>query len=455
MANYNGAPSAAQLITEFDQIGAVLENCYGTLGLGIAGETGTTAAQVAIARAAIVGDGTTSNPGLGNILGPNLAPSLDAMAGYVRWDALFSKLGNQPVRQADTQIQNNVPSGWLLTDLTNVHYLNNHLLRMNSAHTGVPTTPSITPTLAATTGGALPNFSSGNCPRVVYTFCGASELDESLPSTPATGVACSGGNNALTMTIPGGGNVPAGVTLIKVYRGYVAGGVGIWYYDQKVAVTAGQPYASFPITITQPDSALKTDWVPPSWLICLLKPPAACLVALAYSVTGGGNAFLSVAPGAPLPGVPLPLLAANMLSPQNVAFGPSNGFLGLGNNYSTQGAIFGTTVIGTGFTAGTLQTANNAAAGLQGFGGTTALRCRITVACNAAPTVSLTYSYYDATQGYGSAQSASIGGTFSSTAVGTILNLSVPAGRLVYAVTADSPTGAASGTYITESQAIR
>lgn len=455
MANYNGAPSAAQLITEFDQIGAVLENCYGTLGLGIAGETGTTAAQVAIARAAIVGDGTSGNPGLGNILGQNLAAPLDGMAGYLRWDALFSRLGNQPVRLADDQIRNNVPSGWLLTDDTNIHYLNNHLLRMNAAHTGVPTTPTVTPTLAATTGGALPNFTSGNCPRIVYTFCGVAEYDESLPSSPATGVACSGGNNALTVTIPGGGNVPAGVTLIKVYRGYVAGGVGIWYYDQKIAVTAGQPYASYPITCTQPDSSLKNDTSPPVWISCLFKPPAACMVALAYSVTGGGNSFLSLIPGAPLPGVPLPLLAANMLTPQNVAFGPSNGFLGLGNNYAPQGAVFGTTVIGTGFTAGTLQAVNNAAAGLQGFGGTTLLRCRITAVCNAAPTVLIAYNYYDAAHGYGSVQTATIGGTFSSAAVGTVLNLAVPAGRLVIAATGDTPSGAASGTYVTESQAIR
>lgn len=453
MANYNGALSAAQLITTFDNIGSILENCYATLGLGIAGESGTTAAQVALAKLAILGDGTAGNPGLGNIYQSSVSPALDAAGGYVRWDALFSRLGGGFVKLADSQIEQNLPAGWLLTDATNVHFLNNHLLRMNAAHTGVPTTPAGTPVLTATVGGALPNFSSGNCPRLVYTLCGATEYDESLPSPVAAQIACSGANNALSVAIPG--TVPAGVTLVKVYRGYVGGAVSIYFEEQRVPVVAGQPFSSFPITCVAPDSALKQDWVPPAWLSCLFKPAAACLVALAYSVAGGGNSAISLIPGAPLPGVPLPMLAVNMLSPTNVALGPANGFLGLGNNYAPQGAIFGTTVIGTGFTAGAIQTANNAPAGLQGFVGSPLIRCRITVACNVAPTVLIAYNYYDAAGGYGTVKSATIAGTFSSGAIGTVLNLAVPAGRLVYAVTGDTPSVATSGTYVTESQAIR
>lgn len=453
MGTFNGPLSAAQLITAFDQIGGLLESCYGTLGLGIAGETGTASAAANQAKTAIVGDGTSSNPGLGNIYQQIVSGSADGAAANLRWDALFSKLGNPFVSKADTQISNNVPAGWLLTNSSSIHYLNNYLLRLNAAHTGVPTTPVSAPTLTQTTGGALPNFAMGNCPRVVVTYCGANEYDESLPSAPATQIACTGANNALTVSISG--TVPAGVTLVKVYRGFVAGGVGIWFFDQRVPVIAGQLFSSFPITCTQPDSALLTDFVPPVWLSCLFKPAAACLVALAYSVTGGGNSFLSAAPGAPVSGKPISLLSPNMLTPANVALGPSNGFLGLGNNYATQGAVFGTTVIGSGYTAGAIQTANNASAGLQGFAGTTLLRCRITSICNAAPTVSLTYSYYDAAHGFGTLQSTTIGGTFGSAAVGTVLNLAVPAGRLVYAVTADSPSGAASGTYLVESQAIR
>lgn len=439
MGNYNGALTAAQIITETDGWAAVLATCYSALGLGVPGENGTASAAANALKTLTVGDGTSSNPGLGNIYAQNISPSLDGVLNGIRWDSLIARLFRTLVSAADAQILQNVPSGWTFTSSTYPHLLNNQLLRSNAAHTGVPGTPATAGTLTSTNvaGGALPVVVSGSAPRVVHTLVGTNKWDESLPCPEATQVAIAGNNNSYTYQVAG--TVPVGVTALNLYRGLVGGVAGTYYLDQTIVVTPGSAYPA--VIISKPDSTLRQDWLPPAWLSCLIKPETSAIIGLAYStqgfqVTSGPN-----------------FTAANMVTPQNTALNPGSLFQGRGNPSGSQ--IFGTTVIGTGFTPGSFPTVNNATNGVQGFAGTTKLQCRVTSVMNANAGVSLTYSYYDAAHGFGTAQTATITGTFGAATVGTVLTLSVPAGRLVYAVTADSPSIAASGTYVIEAQSIR
>ena len=450
---YTGNLSNTQIQAILDPLGTVLENCYGSLGLGLSGETTTAAYFAELVKTSIVGDGATSY-GIGNNLAQTLTGACDALLARVRWDAMFSNLGRAFVSGIDSQIQSNVPTGWNLSSALYPHYLNNSLLRMNAAHTGVPTTPGSAGTLTAgnNASGAIALCSSGNAPYCCHTLIGTNEWDESLPSPTATQVALTGSNNAYTYQIAG--TVPTGVTAVKIYRSPVAGSSSNLGYDQKVAVTAGAAYPA--ITILQSDSRLAMSWQPPGWLSCLLKPSSACIVALAYAVSGGGTGFLSQTPGAPLAGQILTLNSVNMLTPANVALTYSNAFLGLGNNAVPQTAILGTTVVGTGFTAGVIQTTNNASSSIQGFGGATKVQARVIGTLNAAGTTAITYQYYDAAHGYGSVQSATASAvSFSGTAVGSTAVYSIPAGRLVIAVTADTVSGITSGTYLIEAQSVR
>lgn len=440
---YNGLLNATQIQLITDQLSASLDLNYANLGLGLPGETGTSAAQAATLSAAILGDGTTSNPGLGNSLTSTLALYAGSLLQRERWDTVWSQLGQQWVGALDSNIIAYLPSGWTMTSATSPHPTNNWISRLNGAHTGVPTTPASAGVLTAAAGGGIATCSAGNGPRVVHTLVGANMWDESLPSAEATQAALAGANNSYTYQIAS--TVPVGTTYVRIYRGYVAGLTSIYYLDSQTAVTAGAAYPA--IVVTQPDSALRQDIVPPSWLSCLLKPQAASIIALAYAVSG---------PGGVQPGVPLSLQAANMVSESNVALGPSNGFLGLANNAIPSTGVFGTRIVGTSYTQGAIKTANDATSGIQGFAGSTKLQARVTSALNAAGTSAPTYSYYDAAHGWGSAQSATASAaTFTGTAVGSTATYTITAGRLVTAVTAETPAGIASGTYLIESPALR
>ncbi len=68
-----------------------------------------------------------------------------------------------------------------------------------------------------------------------------------------------------------------------------------------------------------------------------------------------------------------------------------------------------------------------------------------------------TYTYYDAAHGWGSPQTDTAEGVaFGSTAAGTLIVFSVPAGRLVQSVTGDTNSGTAtSGAYLYEAPFVR
>jgi hypothetical protein len=436
--------AATDVITILDSKSKELASIYTALGLGLAGEVGTAAATVALSNKSILGNGSAAFPGIANAeLKASLSAVLSTTVQRLRWDTLFQGIGGAAVKALDAQVLATVPAGWTLTGPGSPHPLNNYLLRANGAHAGAPAAPAAAGTLTGTTtaAGAMPLTTAGNAPRFVHTLVGANEWDESLPSAEATQVALTGSMNAYSYQI--GGNVPAGVTAVKLYRGYFLGGVGFYYLDQKVAVTAT---AAFPALVaTQSDAALNAGWSPPAWLSCLLRPEAAALVALAYAITGQT--------GIPV-GQPMPIVAANMTNPANVLLGPSNGFLGLGN--PVQGAQFGLRIVGSAFASGVISTLNNAPTGIQGFAGAIGLQARVTTPLDAAGTLSMTYAYYDAAHGYGNVQTATTAAVaFSGTGVGSLAVPVIPAGRLVISVSADAPTGQTSGAWIWEATSVR
>jgi hypothetical protein len=438
MANvYNGIPTAAQIISVTDALTAIFQINQPSMGLGLPGETGTSAAAAALLKVAVVGDGTTSNPGLGSILGSTLAGSCDSLLQRERWDAIWSNVGRNFITALDSQIQSNMPAGWVFTNTTSAHYLNSWLLRINANAAATPVTPASAGVLTAVNNvaGALPSTVIGNCPRVVHTLVGAFGFNESQPSPEATQIAIAGTANALSYQIAG--TVPAGVSFVRTFRSYIAGATSVYFYVGQTAVVAGSTFPA--IIIATPDSALRQDVNPPAFLSCQLKAESAVIAALAYAVSLSGIQ----------PGIPMSLTASNMIAPTNVSLNATSAFLGLGNPVSS--GIFGTRLIGTGYTQGTIQTTNSDASALQGFSGSLAkLQARVTSVMNAAGSLTATYSYLAAGTGLTPQSATTASASFSGATVGSIAPLVIPAGRLVTAVTTDTPTGQTSGTYIIE-----
>lgn len=439
---------ASDVITVLDAYAREFAAAYPGLGLGLVGEVGTAAVAAINGKAQMLGgigaDGVTSYPGISNTdLKAALASGADVAIQQLRADALFQRLARSPIASLDNQVLTSLPAGWALSSPSSVHYINNWLLRVNAAHTGVPATPAAAGVLTATStaGGAMPLTSAGSAPRVLHTLIGANEWDESQPSPEATQVAITGSQNGYTYQIAG--LVPAGVTYVKVYRSFFNAAGAPYGYDQKVAVTPESAYP--PIYLTQRDFSLQTQWNPPVWLSCMQRPEAAVISALAYALAGLSGIRA---------GQPLTLLAPNMMSPANVLLGPSNAFLGLGN--TVQGGQFGARTIGSAYVAGAISTANNAPTGVQGFAGAIGLQARVTSAIDAAGTIQATYTYYDAAHGYGNAQTATTSAVaFSGTAPGSLAVPVVPAGRLVVGIPSDNPAGQTSGAYIWEAAPIR
>lgn len=434
---YKGILSAAQLIQVLDGLTTVFDTVYPALGLGKIGETGTATASALSFKTSILGDGTTTNPGLGNSYQQDIAGQLDALISYSRYDTFWSRMRTF-IASLDANVQVNIPASLIFSSVASRHFTNSLLLRINAAHAGVPVTPATAGVLTAgvASGGALPLTVVGSAPRVVHTLIGANDYDESLPCPEATQVAIAGSNNSYTYQVAG--SVPAGVKKIAVYRGYVGGATSIYYLDQVVSVAAGLPYPA--VTLKQSDTGLRDDWSPPAWLSCLLKPEAAAIMALAYSVSG-----VAVASS---------LTSVNMISETNVSLAPATGYLGIGN--PVQNALFGVMTVGTGFVAGTVQTTNDPPNSIQGFAGSIKLRARVTTVLNAAGSATVTYTYYSAAGGYGTVNTAtSASATFSAAAVGTTLSFTIPAGRLIVAVTAVTPTGITSGVFVVEAEPVR
>lgn len=438
-----GMPTPAQVIKAMDAYLPQFAVLYAQMGVNAPTETNTAAALADTARSVLLGDGG-SNLGLGHPgLESKLRDTANAIVMQSRGD-MFYKMGLNGLFEAlSAEIQTALPSGWDLTP-GGIHALDGYLLRVNGAHSGVPTTPAAAGTVAAVNNslGAIPPVVVGSAPILVHTLVGARDCDESLPSPNGTQVALAGANNAYTYTLAG--TVPVGTTKVRMYRTFLGGAIKYWIKD--IAVTAG---ASYPvITVYENDATLRTDILPPSWMQAPLLPEHAALFAWVYGSLIQSNVGSGLNDARPLQ-------YGQMLSPENIVLDRSDDFAGGSPASSLE---FGRHVIGTGYSAGAIRTANAAESNALGFAGslgngTTGIQARVISALNATGTVTITYTYFDAANGWGSVQTqaAAVSGAFSGTAVGSLAVWAIPAGRIVRSITVVSATtGIASGTLVFE-----
>ena len=431
------APTAAQIKAYILSRAAILTAASAALGSGAAGETGTLSALEQMSHTAILGDGTSANPGLGSPQWQALAaPLLQAAAAGVRWDLLFARQGGL-MRLMDDRVQATLPAGWRFGT---GRALDGWLTRANGA-AGSPIPPpapgSVTGTLTpiTTSGGAIPVGSTGSLPGVAHTFVGSGDENESQIIHPVMPLTTGATYNALVYQIAG--TVPSGVSKMRIYRTAVGGSSYGW--DQDVPVTPGAVYPA--VTLLKPDAALRMDWPPPQWMQAALPPACALLYALAFAATVGSVPQLS---------------PAGMLSPGNVLAGPANGLTGLNN--PPQSAILGQSHLsGTAssmFTAGSIATINSASNGIQGFAGAANVRARVTSALDGTLVPTIAVSGFDAAHGWGVTQS--LGGLtpssgFSTGAVGDVALYSLPTGFIVQSVNEAGVSGsAASGSWVYE-----
>ena len=442
-----GLPSAADLILMMDAFGSIVKGQYANIGIFGELETTTLAGLTRLARSKVMGDGTTTYVGLSNTDIQGLAATpLKQAVGLARYDSFFRIPYSTIFTQLDGLIKSNLPTGWNFSSSSGTRATDLWMTYLNACSSSVPATPSFTiGTPTATTGGAI-----GQSGAVLIKCCYQSSSGDwlvGLPTAASSTLTLSGKNNAITFT-PSGNSTVTGYLL--VFR--TAMGGSTYYYDQRVAVTSGSAHPA--ITCTQSDQNLRYDINPPSFMQCMMLPEVAFLFANAL-------AGPPQQPGAQVGLLSYPSQA--FISPSNVTLNPSNGFLGVNNPAAS--AIFATYVKDTAtFTAGTIQTANDATNVIQGFagsassGGTTGLQLRVTSVLNAGsvnPTV--TYSYYDTSNlpsGSTASTTTAASGTLS-TAVGSTIQIPVPTGRLVTAVTAVSLPTAATGTVIVESATFR
>ena len=456
LSSLKGILSPADIMAFSDALAGALKRAAPTLGLNLPGEAGTVAASAHTARITTLGDGTTSFPGLGYPdFQAGTREALDSLVNGLRWDTIFQLRCRNLINQLNANVQNNKPQAWNLTSSTVLQPFDGYLLRLNSALAPVLVANIGTgaATATANAAGVLPSTAS-NAPWFVYTMVGDADYKESLPSPAFQGATLAGANNAYSVAITTSPTtVPTGVNKIRVYRTYFGEGSGATKkWDSDFTAIPGSAYPS--IIVTRPDSALRADINPPSWMQCLVLPEFAAIFALAYANPNTSN-----------PDAVLQLIALGMLSPSNVALIPSNGVLGLGNN--VQSGLFGRSTIGGAATqtyaAGSIQTGNSDAANVQGFAGSLAtatgtIQARVTQSLGGAGTVTINYTYSDAATG--ALATTTITGataTCSGTTVGSTAVFTIPAGRIVRSVTvtAVSGMGGAGGEFVMESQAPR
>lgn len=393
--------------------------------------------------ASIQGDGV-STYGLSNA---DLKAALNkaglASSGYTfDWKRIWASYGTI-LGVLNAQIRTSIPSAWVYSSSA-LNYWDCHLTRINGAAgspiSGVPTAGTLT--AAATAGAAIPPCSAGNAPRLIHSLVGTYDINESLPSGEATQVALTGANNSYSYQIAG--TVPTGVTKVRIRRGLVGGATGTYGWLKDVAVTAGATYPAIPIT--EPDQLLRFDLPASSWMCAGMTAEFAAMWALSQSgQTGASGLFSSSAQFLSA----LVLSSYSMLSPGNVLLNPSNGFQGVGNTFAS-GQFGAGTVTGAStftYTAGAIPTANNATANIQGFAGASGLQSRITTAVGAGTTFSFTYTYFDATHGWGVTQtSGTVTITHTAGTVGETITIPITAGQIVQSVTMTAKGGSAGTT---------
>ena len=452
-----GIPSGADILLILDRLGTWFQREYSAHGLGLASEASaeTIAYDAQAALSGIMGDGTTSNPGIAN---SKLKAMLDAPLRSIvrgsRYDVqtqtFMSGFGTGLIGAIEQLIANSLPAGMkFVVSGVNSHALDTWLIRLNANDPGVPATPSYTLSSTAATGGSAgPCGGSGDptAPRVKITGVGTYDWQETQPTSGVSLATLTAPNCAWTL---GGltGNVPSGWKKINIYRQLLGASSGdAYYYDQSVSVNAGDPWSGYTITLKNDDFALRQDYSPPSWLQAMLLPEESFLFAVAFAALSQGNLNQNS-----------PLSFQAMISPSNVAINPANGFLGL-KNPSTTG-VFRSWVSGS-QVAGGITAANDTTQNIQGFGGAAGgLQARVTIALSGGSSCVLTgwtYTYLDASNPT-TPQTATITGQSLalSDAVGQTADLSIPAGRLVLTVTSVTVTGRTTGTIIIEGKALR
>jgi len=445
MASTLGLPSAADIQTIMDGLGALVKYQSGNIGLNAPGESGTLAMYAATAKNKIEGDGGAYYGLANQNLKQQLTPLMVSLAQSLRYDSLFAANVRGIMTALDNWVFQNLPNGWSFAQTGGTRALDLWQQRYNANGASVPATPGYTPTLTATTGGALPAVASGNGPRlkVAYVSTGGDWI-ESQPSQNSAQTALTGNNNAYTVgSLPG--SVPTGVGKLRLYRQlYNNGGSSDpYYWAGDVAVTAGSAFPT--VTLKQADQALRLDVTPASWLSCLLLPEEAALYALAFASPPQQQGALSTF---------LSFLASSFASVTNVALNPVSGFLGINNPAST--GQLGQWSSGT-FTAGVIQTANDPLNVIQGFAGAAnSVQARVTATLSANATVSsIGYTYVNAANP-STPQSGTIAGPLTlNSVIGDTVDLAVPAGNLVTAITGVTVGTATTGTIIFEADALR
>lgn len=316
---------------------------------------------------------------------------------------------------------------------------------------------SFTLTAANSGSGAIPNCSSGNAPDIIVNAVGANDYDESIVAVVTHAGALTGANNAYTLALSGIVPTPA-PRVLRIRRTKLGGhGSGLYFFDQDVpnTLTAGSAWSGLgTITLTKSDPQLLPDGGPPSFLSCLLTPEEAWLIASCYATAPPANTnVIYNGNNVAFPDGALP-------NPANVAMNPANGFMG----YSpASSAIFGTTTNGV-FAAGTVQTANNAAAGVQGVAGAYGdvagfkIRARVTTTLDGTRTPTILYVYYDILHPHTPITKTGLAADsgFAGSIAGEEITFSIPPGRLVISLSETSATGTmTTGVYVYEAVSVR
>ncbi len=447
MANAQmGLPTPAAVAKVLDAAGRWLKYGYSTVGRGQS-ETTTLAAYAQQARTEIMGDGTTSNPGIDSAqLQTLLAAALNNAPIYARYDVQAQTLWGPIVRTLESWILQALPSGWNWTS-GGLHALDAYLRRCNANNSETPTRPvqATVPTLVGATGGSL---ATGVNYQAAYTYIGAGDYMESAPSATTIATALTGFNSGFTLgNLPA--TVPSGVTACRVYRtmGGVAGAADFsnYYYEREVAQTAGAAFATMACSV--PDVALRTDIRPPQFASALMGPEQATVYALAFaslSQTAAGTYG------------PMTWQQYGMLRPSNCVLNPANGYLGP-DNPAVDGIL--AQWASTTKTYGTLRSTSSYSAGLLGWVGAYGVRARVTSALNAAVnngSMTVTYNYLDVDNPSTPATGATVtpAGGLAAT-LGSVLDVGIPAGRIVTAITSVVLTGPATGTIVWEALPVR
>ena len=414
-------PLAGEWQSFFDGIAGMTKLMAPTLGKGDTGETGTVAALAEAFHAL-----GTSNEAVSN-----------GVIGRLRWDTTASEIFRSLLIDQEARMDAAKPDEWTLRTPVQIHPMDSYLMRLNGTASPLvsgSTTPGvITLTASSQTTGLLPPMTS-DAPFVVVTWVGDADWKESTPSAAVQGGTLASPNNAYTVTIAG--VVPAAVFKMRLYRTLRGGTIsGPFFYAGEYAVTAGATVSG--VFLLKPDSLLRVDIVPPSWLSCLVPAEAATVYALANGQYTTASARYQYQTG-------------HLLSAQNVVLVPANALLGYDNTEST-GRFKTVTITGSGATQtpadGLISATSQPTVNIQGHGGALKLRLRVLAAVGGNGTVTISYTYSDAGTGYAATATATgVTATLAATAVGSLAVFTITAGRLIKSVTITSVSGFVSGT---------